>query len=128
MEINPGIEESGDFPCDSIPVLPIGDYRFTLPSSRMNPEIRTDPARAYTWEDFIVTLPVWERDLLKEFTERYDSSEPLYLKLQQQGTIFVVSDGGAAGNYGSFGLVIGTDDEVLCEGLGTARGGLMQSF
>ena len=128
VEIIPGSYELGDFPKDSVPVKPLGDYRFTLPSEFDLPT--ADPARslATTWTTFLATLPAWEQDLLTECTERLDSTDPLYIALQQRGTIYMVSDGGALGVHGSYGIVIGTDDDTLCEGKGTARGGPMQSF
>jgi hypothetical protein len=51
-------------------------------------------------------------------------SEALRLKI----TLYIVSDGGNKDDYGSFGWVIGTKEEILVRGRGVARGYPMQSF
>lgn len=81
-----------------------------------------------TWPEFLSTLPAWEHDLLNECTECDDCIDLLFLELQWPSTIYVVSDGGKIGVHGSCGLVIGTEKNALCEGLGITRGSPMQSF
>jgi hypothetical protein len=65
--------------------------------------------------DYLTTLLMWERDLLA--TIRYCSI--VSILLQRNATRLVVSDDGQKRDYGSFGWVIGTEDEVLwdCQGI-----------
>jgi hypothetical protein len=54
---------------------------------------------------------------------------PLYQLLQQRNvSILVASDGSHKTDYGSFGWVIGTKDEVIWDCQGTARGYPMLSY
>ena len=46
---------------------------------------------------------------------------------RRTGRLFLVTDGGAAGVYGSYGWVVATHDKVLWHGRGLAKGFPMDS-
>jgi hypothetical protein len=87
------------------------------------------PPICATFADYVTTLPQWERDLLAKAMEDPFPDTPLNQLLQQRNVnILVASDGGHKTDYGSFGWVIGTKDEVIWDCQGTARGYPMQSY
>ena len=77
---------------------------------------------AQTWEEYITTLPEWERTLLAENWETASYKGLCAELMDAQGTIIIVSDGGQKGDRGTFGWVIGTKHEILWEGRGAACG------
>ena len=79
IEIVPGVEESGECPIMEIPVAPVGNFCFTLPSPMEHAPQLQITAFSLTWEVFLQALPTWKSDLLQEFSERYDSTDPLYV-------------------------------------------------
>jgi hypothetical protein len=82
-----------------------------------------------TFADYVAILPLWERDLLAHATEDHYPDSSLCELLQQTNVnILVASDGGHKDDYGSFGWVIGTKDEVIWDCEGVARGDPMQSY
>ena len=110
-------ERSTQIRC-SLPDMPTATLHETIPTTM-----------CATFGDYISTLPLWERDLLVNATEEYLPDYPLYQLLQQRNVnILVASDGGHEDDYGSFGWVIGTKDEVICDCQGIARGYPMQSY
>jgi hypothetical protein len=98
----------------------------------MPPEAVHDTSPAPPCETFaehIATLPQWERELLAPATEQDFPDSSLCELLQQKNTtILAASDGGQKDDHGSFGWVIGTQDEVICDCEGVARGYPMQSY
>jgi hypothetical protein len=98
----------------------------------MPPEAVHDTARTSTCETFaehVATLPQWERELLAPATEQSFPDSSLYeLLLQENTTILATSDGGQKYDLGSFGWVIGTQDEVMWDCEGVARGYPMQFY
>jgi hypothetical protein len=91
-----------------------------------------DAARALscaTFAAYVATLPLWEQDLLAQATEVYCPDSSLYELLQQRDVdILVASDGGQKDDFGSFGWVIGTKDEVIWDCEGTTRGYPLQPY
>jgi hypothetical protein len=82
-----------------------------------------------TFDEYIATLPRWERDLLVYVAEYFCPDSSLYELLQQSNVkILIASDGGHKDDYGSFGWVIGTQHEVIWDCEGVARGYPMQSY
>jgi hypothetical protein len=81
-----------------------------------------------TFDEYIATLPRWERDLLVCVAEYFCPDSSLH-ELQQQSNvkIIIASDGGHKDDYGSFGWVIGRKDEVIGDCEGVARGYQMQA-
>jgi hypothetical protein len=98
----------------------------------MPSEPARDAARATacaTFANYVATLPQWQRDLIARATEIHCPDSSLCELLQQRNVnILVASDGGQKDDYGSFGWVIGTKDEVIWDCEGTARGYPMQSY
>jgi hypothetical protein len=103
-----------------------------VPSRQCRPSRCTTRARALNCAKFaayVATLPLWEQDLLAQATEVYCLDSSLYELLQQRNVnILVARDGGKKDDFGSFGWVIGTKDEVIWDCEGTARGYPMQSY
>jgi hypothetical protein len=98
----------------------------------MQTELVHDAARALncvTFAAYVATLPLWEQDPLAQATEVNCPDSSLYELLKQRNVnILVASDGGKKDDFGSFGWVIGTKDEVIWDCEGTARGYPMQSY
>jgi hypothetical protein len=73
----------------------------------MPPEPVHDAARSpicATFEEYIATLPLWERGLLVYVAEFFCPDSSLYELLQQSSVeILIASDGGHKDDYGSFG-------------------------
>jgi hypothetical protein len=121
-------------PPDAVPVTVLLETTTLLRCSI--PPMQTEPvhdaARALncdTFAAYVATLPLWEQDLLAQATEVYCPDSSLYELLQQRNVnILVASDGGQKDDFGSFGWVIGTKDEVIWDCEGTARGYPMQSY
>jgi hypothetical protein len=66
--------------------------------------------------DYVATLPLWQRDLIARATEINCPDSSLYELLQQRNvSVLVASDGDQKDDYGSFGWVIGTKDEVIAK-------------
>jgi hypothetical protein len=76
----------------------------------------------------VQSLPEWERALLKESEEVGDTATSLIEEINRiTGQLYFVTDGGAAGIYGSYGWVVATKDKVLWRGRGKAKGYPMDS-
>jgi hypothetical protein len=71
---------------------------------------------------------MWERGLIVHAMEKPLVTSLYQLLLQKDATLLVVSDGGVINDDGSFGWVLGTDQEVLWECKGIARGYSMHSY
>jgi hypothetical protein len=73
---------------------------------------------------------MWEQDLLLHTTENPSDISLYEVFTQKQATLLAVSDDGAdvPKSYGSFGRALGTDQEILWECKGIARGHPMQSY
>lgn len=132
---------SDTFPqLESSPVTYNDDrHTTTTPCTLMLPDADTiDLGPPTNWNEFIDTLPEWERDLL-QYTEdvghkpqrvEEPNATQCNLKdiLQERRQMHLVTDGGAeAPNRGSFGWVIATHDKILWKGKGYARGYPMDS-
>jgi hypothetical protein len=88
---------------------------------RLEPEAVYETARTSITE-YVATLPPSIRDLLAHATEEFYPESFLYELLKQKNAkILVASDGGHKDDYGSFGWVIGTKDEVIWDCEGVAR-------
>ena len=80
-----------------------------------------------SWEEYIRSIPRWEGTLI-QLTNEAPSFRGLWQELiDALATIILVSDGGCADPYWSFGWVIATENEILWEGTGVARGQPMTS-
>jgi hypothetical protein len=67
-----------------------------------------------TWQEFVQSLPEWEQELLRESKEVGDNDTSLIEEINRRtGQLYLVTDGGAAGIYGSYGWVVATKDTVL---------------
>jgi hypothetical protein len=73
-------------------------------------------------------IPTWEQDLLLHATEKPSTISLYELLTQKHTTLLAVSDGGEPKSYGSFGWVLGTDQEILWVCKGIARGYPAQSY
>ena len=68
-----------------------------------------------TWDDFVQSLPKWEYELLK-INEDCAEGKLLEEITRRTGKLFLVTDGGAADVYSSYGWVVATKDKVLWKG------------
>ena len=82
----------------------------------------TSEADNNTWENFIQSLPKWEVKLIEKSEFCTDGTKLAEEIRRRTGRIFLVTDGGAADVYGSYGWVVATKDQVLCKGRGYAKG------
>jgi hypothetical protein len=91
--------------------------------SRQNPAI---PPIATSFPDYIQTLPLWDRRLLQnvEITE----VAVLLALLRLDEPLFVVSDGRASDERGSFGALLATDNEIFVRISGSTEGAAPGSF
>jgi hypothetical protein len=81
-----------------------------------------------TWDEYVHSLPEWVSTLITNTARSARAKTELYeALLNESETLCIVSDGGQKDEYGSFGWVIGTKDEILFEGSGPARGQPMTS-
>ena len=112
-------------PLQALPVDSLVDNKYSHPSEkRIAITNRQQPG---TFREFANSLDDWEKDLLRDFTEN-PAATPLFSLLTQAVRIYMVSDGGQKGEYGSFGWIIATDSEEIVKGKGFVRGYPMQSF
>lgn len=82
---------------------------------------------AKTWEEFVATLQPWEQGLVRHYDEV--GSTKLWQALgDPEEKLIAVSDGGNIDTRGSYGWVIGNDNEVICQSKGIARGTPMSSY
>ena len=86
---------------------------------------RTSPK---TWNEYVVSLPSWEKDLIGINHEMENMTGLCSALINESTILFAVSDGGNVGPFGSFGWVVGTTDEIMWEGAGVARGSPMTSY
>jgi hypothetical protein len=82
---------------------------------------------AATFEDFVETLPMWERDLLRHTTI---ASDAYTIGVNLEHGLRAVSDGSAwFQTHGSFGWTLSSDTgERLAVGMGPASGNKPNSF
>jgi hypothetical protein len=100
---------------DAVPVTVLGETPTLLRCSI--PPTQTEPVQdavqapiCVTFADYVATLPLWDRDLIKLNIESYCPDSSLCELLQQENVkILAASDGGHKDDYGSFGWVIGTE-------------------
>jgi hypothetical protein len=115
----------GLIPCKYIPqarAIRPPKYRASVEQTR---EAQSIPS---TWQEFVQSLPEWEQDLLRESEEVEDTATSLIEEINRRtGRLYLVTDGGTAGMYGSFGWVVATKDKVLWRGRGKAKGYPMDS-
>jgi hypothetical protein len=81
-----------------------------------------------TFEDYIDQLEDWERNLLRT-TGNVRDTKDITTRIITSDKTYMVSDGGMANGYGSYGWIIANEDEIT-KGSGEAEGAkeLMQSF
>jgi hypothetical protein len=91
--------------------------------TRQNPII---PPIAMSFAEYIQTLPLWDRRLLQN-VEITDVAG-LIAHLRSDQPLFVVSDGGASDERGSFGALLATDDEIFVKLSGSTEGAAPGSF
>jgi exonuclease III len=106
-------------------------HQFREPRGLRILPVPTPPNTAATFNQYVATLPPWERALLVQNEEQHSLLSLAYC-LRTGSKLFVVSDGGAKGKSGSFGWVIGTStstgDFILWHGFGIAEGYAPGSF
>jgi hypothetical protein len=119
------IQVEGLIPCEYIPqARAIRPPKYRAPIE----QIREAPSNPATWQEFVRSLPEWEQDLLRESEEVADTDTSLIEEINRRtGRLYLVTDGGAAGIYGSYGWVVATKDKVLWRGRGKAKGYPMDS-
>jgi hypothetical protein len=82
-----------------------------------------------TFTDYLATLPVWERGLIKYNLEScFPDTSLCELLKQKNDNILAASDGDHKDDYGSFDWVIGTEQEIIFQCEGIARGYPMDSY
>jgi hypothetical protein len=75
---------------------------------------------------YLSLLPGWDQRLLQHVTIL--DAPALIEYFTTDGTLFVVSDGGADGECGSYGALLATDDAMLVQISGVTEGALPGSF
>jgi hypothetical protein len=105
--------------------------RTVEPSSRQVKLQPAYPMPTQEFDDYVLTLPDWEKDLLAG--NRSTTPGLLFETLVQytrgeRVRIVAAHDGGAAGDFGSYGWVLSINNVLVWEGWGFARGYPMQSF
>jgi hypothetical protein len=106
-------------PFDAVPVTVLCEtptlLRCSIPPSPPEPvqnAVQTPICATFT--DYLATLPLWERDLIKHNLESYFPDTSLCELLQQKNVnTLAASDGGHKDDYGSYGWVIGTEQEII---------------
>lgn len=81
-----------------------------------------------TWEKHLRSIPTWESNLIRLSNEAENWTGLSAVLIDQSTSITVVSNSGYADEFGSFGWVISTEEEILWEGTGIARGTPMTAF
>jgi hypothetical protein len=102
--------------------------RWTTTVNQTNTPFPTQrpPLPTYTWKEYAGALPEWGKDLLSlvNFVDR----RQLLTALRNDECLFMVSDGGAANQRGSFGSVIASSEHIIIECGGRAQGADPRSF
>ena len=88
---------------------------------------QTTTREPLTWSEHIESLQAWEKSLLETNWESASSRGLCAELIDESARLFIVSDGGQIGELGSYGWTIGTQEEILWEGTGPARGQPMTS-
>jgi hypothetical protein len=86
----------------------------------------TLPASPPTFPEYLQTLPSWDRRLLESVT--LHNEQGLLTQLQSNDPLYIVSDGGAAGNLCSYGALVANSTEIYVSVAGTTEGILPGSF
>jgi hypothetical protein len=84
------------------------------------------PLAPTTFAAYIAILPLWDRRLLQQVTIPDADALKAYLLSDQY--LYVVSDGGAAKELGSFGAVLASDDTIFVTLSGSTEGATPGSF
>jgi hypothetical protein len=79
-----------------------------------------------TFDAYILSLPFWDRRLLSDIVLM--DSDGLIDHLRSDEPIYLVSDGGAADDKGSYGAVLANDDITYMTVFGWTEGALPGSF
>ena len=109
-----------DEPEKSVPVDKLADKTFSIYSEVR--ETLTHDETVETWEDYILTLEEWEKDLISN-VECYSIVEVAEALQRTATSIKIASDGGAAHGHGSYGWIICySSDHVVAKHRGTVRG------
>jgi hypothetical protein len=111
---SPNIQVEGLIPCEYIPqARAIRSPKYRAPIEHTSKA----PSNPLTWQEFVQSLPEWEQDLLRESKEVEDTATSLIKEINRRtGRLYLVTDGGAAGIYGSYGWVVASKDKVLWRG------------
>jgi hypothetical protein len=115
-------------PTDCIPVEELAsppsilDFR----GLRIRRQSRPPTTCPTSFFEYLSSLPSWDRRLLQH-VEILDG-DALADYFSTDGSLFIVSDGGAANERGSYGTVLATSDDILVQVSGTTEGTLPGSF
>lgn len=112
-------------PPDATPVEPYDSGRYTRIRYPWEIVYSHSPSCS-TFEEYILSLPVWERLLLSCCS--FVNQSLLCQMIQEKQLIYLCSDGGATSTVGSFGAVIASDDSVVLTLKGRAHGFKPGSF
>ena len=99
---------------------------FISASGYYNTETTLQKAPPSTWEEYLTTLPNWDKELVSDV--RLFKIHSLLALLHNNSDIFISSDRGAKDNIGSFGSVLASNKEILIEIMGQAYGKKPRSF
>ena len=109
-----------DGPESSIPIDRLDERTYSIYS-----EVRAFPmpnTRVETWEDYVLQLEPWEKDLISH-VDCYSIANVSDALQRPETTIKIASDGGAAHGHGSYGWIICySPDHVVAKHRGTVRG------
>jgi hypothetical protein len=99
---------------------------------------KEEPTKMYTspkqltWNEYVQTIAAVERVLIEQGNECFEQAGPSLMEIMsdpvQCAKLIIVSDGGAAIEYGSFGFVIATLDRVIWKCRGPVVGHPAHSF
>ena len=114
-------------PDDPNPIIPVDAFAITdgirinrFLQEEINQEDMNSPN---TFQEYIRTLPEHERLLLQHCDILTDDIHTMCAKIQHLNEVLIVSDGGAAEDFGSFGWVMGLwDGTRLAQGSGVVYG------
>jgi hypothetical protein len=119
---------TNDLPPNSIPVNELSDSGSILAFRGTDiAQIRESALPApLTFHDYIASLPPWDRRLLDAVT--LHDAPGLLAHLQSDQPLSIVSDGGAAGDSGSYGALVANNTEIYVSVTGTTEGLLPAPF
>jgi hypothetical protein len=109
-------------PPDAVPVEDLAGSATILAFRSTNITIQTRPTILLPtdFQGYISALPHWERKLLS--SRNLTNIESLLAQLQEDSHLYIVSDGGAAGDCGSFGALVANAHSIFASLSGTTEG------